>query len=287
MSADSPAYINGEFTPLSRVRISPLDRGFLFGDGIYEVIPVYGRHFLGLEGHLDRLASSLDGIQLNNPHTHGEWRSIFEKLVGAEPAVDKKIYVQVTRGVQEVRNHDFVGDEKATVFAMCSPQSPLGDTVIERGISLYTQEEIRWARCHLKTVSLLPNVLLKHASWQQGGAETLIVNAGRVVEGSSSNVFAVIDGTIHTPATGTEILPGITRSLVIDIAVELGFRVLEGELSLRGTLEADEVWISSSTRVVVAATSIDDVVIGSGLPGPAWRQVHDRFQLEFERLRNG
>jgi len=286
VSADSPAYINGEFLPISRVNISPLDRGFLFGDGIYEVIPAYGRNFLGLDGHLDRLANSLDGIQLNNPHTHGEWRAIFEKLVDAEAAVDKKIYVQVTRGVQEARNHDFVGDEKATVFAMCTPLAPLGDSVIERGISLYTQDEIRWAHCHLKTISLLPNVLLKHASWQRGGAETLIVNAGRVIEGSSSNVFAVIDGAIHTPATGTEILPGITRNLLIDIAVELGFRVFEGELTLRDTLNADEVWISSSTRIVVAVTSIDDVGIGSGLPGPVWRQMHERFQLELERLRN-
>lgn len=287
MSVDSPAYLNGEFLPLSQVKISPLDRGFLFGDGVYEVIPAYGGHFLGLEGHLERLADGLDGILLKNPHLHSEWRAIFQKLVDDETAVDKMVYVHVTRGVQEVRNHDFSGDEQATVFAMCSQQIPLDRLVLTEGVAVYTQQEIRWARCHLKTISLLPNVLLKHASWQRGGIEALIVRDGRVVEGSLSNVYAVIGGVVHTPATGTEILPGITRNLLINMAGELGLRVMEGELSLDSALHAEEVWISSSTRGVVAVTRIDDAAIGSGVPGPIWRQMYDHYQLMLDELRNG
>ena len=150
--------------PLSEVRVSPMDRGFLFGDGIYEMIPVYGRNFLDLEGHLDRLDESLKGILLGNPYCHKEWRAILQRLVDAESAVDKKVYVQVTRGVQEMRNHDFHGNERATVFAMCSAQSPLSDDDLRRGVALFTEQEIRWSRCHLKSTSLLPNVLLKHES---------------------------------------------------------------------------------------------------------------------------
>ena len=287
MSNDSPAYLDGEFCPLSQVRISPMDRGFLFGDGIYEVIPVYGWHFLDLDGHLDRLGNSLQEILLTNPHTHSEWRDIFQRLVDAESSVDKKIYVQVTRGVQEVRNHDFEGDEKPTVFAMCTAQPPLAESVINNGVALYTEQEIRWANCHVKATSLLPNVLLKHASHKRGGAETMIVKEGRVIEGSSSNIFCVLDGVVHTPATGTEILPGITRNLLIGLAKELGLDVVEDEVSLEQMLAADEVWISSSTRGVVAVSSVDDRMIADGKPGPVWRRMFDRYQVMTDELRNG
>ena len=184
-------------------------------------------------------------------------------------------------------SHDFIGDEQATVFAMCSPQFPLGESLLETGICVTTQEEIRWSRCHLKTVSLLPNVLLKHAAWKKGCKEALIVKHGRVVEGSSSNVFAVINRQLYTPAASNEILPGITRNLVIEIATEAGFRVVQGELLLADLLNAEEVWISSSTRGVVAVTCVDDTTIGDGVPGSVWRDIASRYQRLLDTLRNG
>ena len=141
--SDTPAYINGNFMPLSAVTISPLDRGFLFGDGIYEVVPAYGRNFLDLDGHLDRLANCLDAIEIVNPHTHAQWRQILQQLVDECSADDKKVYVQVTRGVQQARDHDFVGDEAASVFAMCTAQKPPSDDAIATGISVNTEQEIR------------------------------------------------------------------------------------------------------------------------------------------------
>ncbi|MEM7293130.1 MAG: aminotransferase class IV, partial [Pseudomonadota bacterium] len=207
--------------------------------------------------------------------------------LAAEPAVDKKIYVQVSRGVQLVRDHDFHGDEVPSVFAMCNPQSAPSESMLQNGIKLCTEQEIRWSNCHLKTISLLPNVLLKHAALEKGGVEALIVRDGRVVEGSSSNVFAVIEGRVHTPATSNEILPGITRSLLIALARELDLDVVEDELSLDSALGADEVWISSSTRGVIAVSSIDDQQVGNGKPGPVWEQMHQRYEAMVDELRNG
>ncbi len=287
MTTDSPAYFNGAFLPLSQVSISPLDRGFLFGDGVYEVIPAYGRQCLALDAHLDRLADSLAGIALNNPHTHAQWRGILQRLVDAEPAIDKKLYLQVTRGVQVVRHHDFNGDEQATVFAMCSPQAAPTDAVLETGVSVYTQAEMRWAHCNLKAISLLPNILLKHASSQRGGAETLVLKGDRVIEGSSSNVFIVTGGVIHTPTIGTEILPGVTRTLLIDMAGALGFQVIQADVLLADLMRADEVWVSSSTRGVIAVTRVDDITIGDGRPGPVWKQLYDRYAQLLDSLRNG
>ncbi|MEM7210216.1 MAG: aminotransferase class IV [Pseudomonadota bacterium] len=287
MTADAPAYFNGTFMPVSQVKVSPLDRGFLFGDGMYEVIPAFDRHFLDLEGHLERLDRCLQAIKIPNPHSIAEWRDICQHLIDADDATDTKVYVQVTRGVQSVRNHDFSGDESATVFAMCNAQSLPDPASIENGISLFTEEEIRWSNCHLKSTSLLANVLLKNASSVKGGAETLVVNSGRVVEGSSSNAFAVFDGEVHTPPNGKEILPGITRNLVIQLARDCGIHVVETELPLAEVLRADEVWISSSTRGVLAATRINNEPVGNGVPGPVWRRVHERYQAMVDELRSG
>lgn len=275
------AYLNGTFLPLAEAQVSVLDRGFLFGDGVYEVIPVYGGRPLRLREHLARLARSLEAIGMTPPLDEPAWAEIIAGLV--EGPEDQQIYIQVTRGPQPKRDHTIPGKINPTVFAMCTPIAPIP----VGGISAVTVDDLRWDRCDIKAITLLANILLRQRALDQGATEAIIVRDGVALEGAASNLFVVRDGTLVTPPNGSTILPGITRDLVLEVARGIGLSVEEATLSVDDLRVADEIWLTSSTREILPVISLDGRPVGSGDPGPVWRRVLEAYQAFKSQLRKG
>jgi D-alanine transaminase len=270
-------YLNGQFLPLEEARIPVMDRGFLFGDGVYEVIPVYDREPFRLHEHLARLQDSLDGIRLANPHTAAEWSDLVTRIVDACAWNDVGVYLQVTRGPGP-RDHPFPREVRPTVFLMPLALTAPPAELVEHGVAAITAEDTRWARCDLKTTSLLANVLLRQLSVDAGCAETVLIRDGYLMEGAASSVFAVQDGVILAPPKSRLILPGITYDVVLELADREGMPhavrpIPAGEL--RG---ADEIWLTSSTKEILAVTSLDGKPVGSGKPGPLYRRMIALYQ---------
>ena len=266
------AYLNGQFLPLEEARISPLDRCFLFGDGAYEVIPVYARRAFRLEQHLARLQVTLDGIALPNPHTLAEWHERLQRVIADSPHADQSLYLQVTRGADSKREQSFPQGLPPTVFIF-STALPSLLAQRERGIAVLSEVDNRWLRCNLKTVSLLANVLLRQQAIDAGCAETILLRDGILSEGATSNIFVVKDGVLLAPLRDHRMLAGITYDLVLELAAKHGMPyqmrdITDGELRV-----ADELWLTSSTREVLPIVSLDGRAVGSGMPGPAVRQM--------------
>ena len=276
-------YLNGEFLPLQEARISPLDRGFLFGDSVYEVVPVFDDRLFLFREHFDRLARSLREIRLTSPHSHEEWLTLLEELIRRNGGGTMYVYVQVTRGMEFGRDHAFPAAAKPTVFALASQLPTLTAHQRAQGLSAITVEDFRWGRCDIKTTALLANVLMKQQAVDAGAQEAIIVRDGEVLEGSSTSVFVVRNGVLMTPVNSHRILPGTTR----DAALELSKDVTPIEIR-RITIDelrtADEVWISAATRDVLPITRIDGQPVGSGKPGPLWLKVSSAFAQLRERL---
>ncbi len=277
----SVAYFNGDYLPLEEVRISPLDRGFLFGDAVYEVIPSYAGEFFLLGPHLERLERSLAAIRLPSPLSRGEWAERLVELLrrnAAGPGHDLGIYLQVTRGVAP-RDHAFPAEGAPTVFAMASPIRPLSDAVRSGGIAAITTPDHRWGRCDIKATTLLPNVLARQLASEADAMEAILLREGRVIEGAASNVFAQFGDTLVTPPLQDALLPGVTRALVLDLARECGLQVVERELDEAELRGADEIWLTSSTREILPVSRLDGEPVGAGVPGPGWRAVHAAYQI--------
>ncbi|MCC6609953.1 MAG: D-amino acid aminotransferase [Burkholderiales bacterium] len=270
-------YLNGEYMPLDEARVPVLDRGFIFGDGVYEVIPVYGRVALRLQEHLLRMQRSLDAIRLANPMDLTAWTKLVGEIIARNPWDDQAVYVQVTRGVAP-RDHTFPAGVRPTVFVMANPMTKPTAEQREKGVGVITAEDFRWQRCDIKSVSLLANCMLRQLAAEAGCAEAVLLRDGLVTEASASNVFVVKDGVIVTPPKDHRILPGITLDLVIDLAREaklpLEVRTLP-EAELRA---ADEIWVSSSTREVLPVTKLDGVPVGEGKPGPMYARMYRLYQ---------
>ena len=276
----SIAYFNGDYLPLEQVRISPLDRGFLFGDSVYEVIPSYAGEFFLLPDHLERLARSLAAIRIPNPFDREGWSAVLAELLArnADPATpDLGVYLQVTRGVAP-RDHAFPPDARPTVLAMVSPIRPLPETIRAEGVAAVTAEDRRWGHCDIKATTLLANVLNRQDATEQGAAEAILLRDGQLTEGAASNVFVILDGQVLTPPLDTSVLPGVTRLRVLDLARELGYPVEERAVSADELARAGEIWLTSSTREILPVTRLDDCAVGTGQPGPVWRAVHAAYQ---------
>jgi len=268
------AYLNGQFLPLAEARISPLDRGFLFADGGYEVIPVYSRHPFRIDEHLRRFQNTLDGIRLPNPHCLEEWRKIILRLIADAPFEDQTVYIQVTRGADSKRDQPFPVGVAPTVFLFTAPLAEPTIAQRESGVAVITTEDIRWARCDLKSVALLANVLARQQAVDAGCAETVMLRDGFLTEGSATNVFCVKDGVIITPAKDHRILPGITYDVVLELAAQHGAPHEIRPVSEAELRSADELWLTSSTKEVLAITTLDGQPVGTGKPGPVTRQMH-------------
>ena len=266
MKAMSQVYLNGEFLPSDQARISVFDRGFIFGDGVYEVIPVFGGRLFREAHHLTRLDASLAAIRLRNPHTTAEWNNIFTRLL-AQGSGDQSIYLQVTRGVAP-RDHAFPPNVTPTVFAYAQPLKYSPPEQLAQGVAAVTAEDIRWSRCDIKAIALLANALLRQQAIEQGAVEAILVRDGIVTEGAASNIFVVTNGRLITAPKGPFILPGITRDLAVEIARAHGIPCDELPVKLGTLLAADEVWLTSSTKEILPITRIDGRPVGSGKPGP-------------------
>lgn len=266
-------YLNGNYLPLSEANISVLDRGFLFGDGIYEVIPIYSGKPLRLEAHLERLTNSLEGIRIKPPLTVAQWEEIIGRLLdGSE---DQYIYLQITRGVSPKRDHAFPKDPVSpTIFAMCNRIAPLP----QGGVSAITVEDTRWHRCDIKAITLLANILGRQDAVEQSAAEAILIRDGNAVEGAASNLFIVKHGTIITPPKSPEILPGITRDLVLELATKLGIQTVERAISAEELSHAEEIWLTSSTREILPVIRLDGVLVGNGNPGGLWHTLMRAYQ---------
>lgn len=283
----SEIYLNGAFLPPEKAHVSVMDRGFLFGDGVYEVIPSYGGHFLALEPHLDRLDDSLSAIRLENPLTREDWRSVLTRLIGPPPAADRYVYLQVTRGAAPERDHLSPPGLTPTVFAMARPIKPRAPEVERQGIVCITRPDIRWHRCEIKSISLVAAVMMRREAEDEGAQEAIMVRDGLVTEASSANVFVVAGGEILTPPKSQSILAGITRELTIGLAREAGLCVLERRIPLEELAGADEIWLTSSTREILPVARLDGAPVGTGVPGPRWRQIDALYQSYKARVRCG
>jgi D-alanine transaminase len=278
MAAPLPiCYLNGAHLPLAEARVSPLDRAFLFGDAVYEVIPIYGSRPFRLREHLDRLNRSLAGIRMPAPLSHADWAQLSQELIARNTAREAYLYLQVTRGMEFGRNHAWPEDLKPTVFAYITSMEPVPPALLEQGVSALTAVDTRWARRDIKSTSLLANILLKKLSADAGAFETILLENGELTEGSSTTVHVVKDGVIHTPPNGRHILPGTTRDVVTELAARLGLQCESGRISEAELRAADEIWLAFSTRGVLPVTALDGAAVGGGRPGPQFRRMNDAF----------
>ncbi len=270
-------HLNGTFTPIDQAFVPVLDRGFIFGDGVYEVIPVYSRHVFRLEEHLKRMQHSLDGIRLQNPHTDGEWAALLTALIAQNEGNDQYIYLHITRGVAK-RDHAFPKDVAPTVFMMSSPLVTPPRELCESGVSAVSAADNRWDRCDIKAISLLPNVLLRQIAIDHGAVETVMFRGGTLTEGAASNIFAVENGVILAPPKDNHMLPGITYDLILELAAANGIALEIGKFSEARIRAADELWLSSSTKEILPITSLDGLPIGIGKPGELFWKMYELYQ---------
>ena len=272
-------YLNGRYLPIEEATVPVLDRGFIYGDGVYEVIPVYHRAPFRMPHHLKRLQQSLNGIRLANPMDDEGWDALVRDLVARQPFDDQSVYLQVTRGVAK-RDHAFPKGVAPTVFMMSNPLPLPSREQVDNGVAVVTADDNRWHRCDLKTISLLGNVLMRQLATDQGAAETVMFRDGFLTEASASNVLVVIGGTIVVPPKDNHILPGITYDATMEFAREAGIPLTVRPVPKAEVLSADELWLSSSTKEVLAITTVDGKPFAGGKPGPVFRKMWAYFQTK-------
>jgi D-alanine transaminase len=272
------SYLNGAFVPLREARISPLDRGFLYSDGVYEVMPVYAGRPFRFEAHAARLTRSLAEIRMEDPHTRAEWRDLISTLITRNGGGDQYVYWQVTRGAEFGRNHAPLPDIPRTVFAFCAPLPVTPATTLENGVECVTAQDTRWAQCDIKSVSLLANILLRQLAVDAHAAETILLRDGELMEASSSAVHVVLGGVVVSPPNSRKILPGTTRSAMEEVATRAGIPYKAAPVSEQQLRAADEIWISAATREVQPVTKLDGKPVGTGKPGPLWQRIHEQWQ---------
>jgi D-alanine transaminase len=271
------AHFNGQLVPLDQIHISPLDRGFLFGDGVYEVVPAYGGKLLRAHEHFARLQRSMDEIGLANPYTAEGWVDAVKALLAHHPG-DQAVYIQVTRGVPPKRDHVIPKGLAPTVFMMSSPMVNPSREMIDKGVACVSASDFRWHKCHIKSVSLLGNVLARQISADAGATETVLFRDGYLTEAAASNVFIVKDGVVYAAPQDNHILLGITYELIAELAAGGHVQFQIRPVAETVVRSADEIWLSSSTKEVIAVTTLDGKPVGAGVPGPVFKRMHALFQ---------
>lgn len=280
-------YLDGEFMPMNEARVSPMDRGFLFGDGVYEVIPVYQRQVFEWPAHLARLKYSLKATSITNPLSDQAWLDMIEQLIKRHDWADQFIYLQVSRGVQIPRDHLPAADLTPTVYAYTNPLKPVADHILQHGIKVISLEDIRWLRCDIKALTLLPNVMAKLQAQAAGVDDVILVRAdGSVSEGSASNLFMVKDQTLITPPNSHKILPGITRLVIEKLARRHHIDLIERDIQQDELNSADELWLTSSTKEALPITQLNGQAVGSGKPGSVWQTLRQHYQAYKNEILN-
>jgi D-alanine transaminase len=276
-STSPTVYLNGRFVPLEEARIPVLDRGFIFGDGVYEVIPVYSGYPFRMEQHLKRLQSSLDAIKLANPMTSAQWGRLVKRMITLNAGKDQAVYLQVTRGVAK-RDHAFPSAATPTVFMMSNPMSVPARELVTRGCACVSATDNRWLRCDIKSTSLLGNVLMRQRAAEADCLETIMFRDGFLSEASSSNVLVVHGKTVAAPPNNHLVLPGTTNDVVIEIVRKARISLQLREITEDEVRSADEIWLTSATKEVLAVTRLDGKAVGAGKPGPVFRRVYKLYQ---------
>ncbi|OZB37374.1 MAG: hypothetical protein B7X35_01830 [Halothiobacillus sp. 14-56-357] len=272
-------YFNGRWVAPEQARISAFDRGFLFGDGVYEVIPAFKRRLFGAEAHLNRLTRSLEQIDIQDPLTRVQWLDVINRLVSDCPSVDVSIYIQVTRGAPAKRDHAYPDPPvPPTVLASASAISPLSAKIRTHGAKAITVPDLRWGRCDIKSVNLLPNIMARQQAVAAGAVEAIMVREGIALEGAASNLFAVIDDDLLTAPLGPHILGGVTRNRLADMVKDQGhIPLLESPIPFDRLFDATEVFMTSSTRDLLPITRINEHPVGTGRIGPVWTELSQAF----------
>jgi D-alanine transaminase len=274
-------FLNGKFLPIEEAKVPVLDRGFIFGDGVYELVPVYSRVPFRLDEHLARLERSLAETRIRNPYTRREWRELIYRLVDAQSFDDQGLYFQVTRGVAK-RDHTFPKDVEPTVFMMSNPLVTPPRELVQKGAAAVTAQDNRWLRCDIKSISLIGNCLLRQLSAEAGAVETILFRDGKLTEASASNVFVVKRGVILSPPKSSLILPGITYDVVVELARDNGLPLELREVTEPEVRGADEIWVSSSSKEVLPVVALDALPVGDGRPGPLFGRMYQLYQ-EFKQ----
>ena len=284
-------YLNGDYVSPDEAKISVFDRGFMFGDGVYEVIPVYSGKLLRCDGHLQRLQHSLDAIGIPNPHSFDEWLKIFSSLIERNyPNADSVIYLQVTRGTMSRRDHAWSANMQPNVLVTCSEQLFVTQDSATAGEKAITLEDTRWSDCHIKTTNLLPNTLLQQKARGPGAIEAILLRDGFAVEGSQSNLYIVKDDIVITPPASRHMLGGITREIVFELCKQNKIIMREKNISEDELHRADEIWLSSSTREILPVVTLNRHAVGKGRPGVVWQQIiqlYQDYKLKVMRAPNG
>ena len=275
-------YLNGRYLPLEEATISVMDRGFLFGDGVYEVIPVFANKLLRFDEHLTRLQNSLNRISLSNPFDNHAWQTIFSNLLEKNSGEDRAIYLQLSRGVYDRRDLSTLVDAATqcspTVFVMVLQVKQPDIEVLSAGISAITVDDFRWHACDIKSTSLIANVMLKQQASDVNVDDAILIRKGVVTEGTASNVFLVKQGVLITPPVDGQLLPGITRDLVIEIAEKNAIVVEQREIKEAELVSADEIWMTSSTREIAPVINLNGQTVGSGVAGDTWKRMVGLYQ---------
>ena len=281
-------YLNGEFMPIEEARVPVMDRGFLFGDGVYEVIPVYSRRPFRLREHLRRMQAGLDAIRLTNPHDEAQWTVLIEKIISAAAFEDQSVYLQITRGTDGKRHHAFPKQATPTVFVMTERLSIPPPEQREQGIAAVSAIDNRWLRCDIKSISLLANVLLRQLAVDAGSIETVLFRDGNLTEGAASNIFAIKNGVLLAPKKNRLMLAGITYDVILELAAGHGQPYQVCDVSETEVRNVDELWMTSSTKEVLPIVSLDGRPVGAGKPGPAFAAMYGWYQ-DFKQkvMRNG
>lgn len=287
MSDELLAYLNGEYLPRDRACLPITDRGLLFGDSVYEVVPAYGGIPFRVTHHLERLDRSLAAIGMHNPLGHADWQGIFERLSRQLPGQDQSIYLQVTRGAYPIRNHVIPDQVVPNVLAFTTVNPPHDPETARRGIKVITLEDIRWHRCDIKATTLLANVMARAQAGAEGADEAILIRDGAAMEGTASNLFIVSNGLLITPPESPELLPGITRDLVLELARESGMPFAQAAIGAAELEGAEEIWLTSSTREIAAVVELNGLPVSDGTPGELWHRMDALFQACKERLRLG
>ncbi len=287
-----PCYLNGEMTTLDAARISPLDRGFIFGDGIYEGIAVYGRpgqapRPFRFEQHMARLERSLKETRIANPHTREQWRQIALDLIAAHPehasVADWFYYFQVTRGVA-LRDHPMLEGLTPTVFATCLPMKPPSAEQRAQGVACVTADDFRWQKAHIKSISLLGAVFARQISFDAGALETVMFRDGFLSEAASSNVWVVKNGRVFGPPKDNLVLEGIRYGAIEELCRQEGIGFELRRIPKAEVLAADELMLSSATKEVLPITTLDGQSIGNGRPGPITQRLYAAYQRAKQAL---
>lgn len=280
-------YLNGEFLPPEQAMVPVMDRGYLFGDGVYEVIPAYGGRPFRLGPHLKRLRNSLDAVRIPAPMDDAQWRAVLEELLRRNPGEDQSIYLQVTRGVAPKRDHGFDASLVPSVFAMVGNIAPADPALARDGIKAVVLDDIRWQACHIKAITLLPNVLLRQQAIDAGAVEAILIKDGYATEGAASNLFIVKRGLLITPPKGPRLLPGITRDLILELAAHNAIPYREADIAAEDLISADEIWLTSSTKEIMPVTALDGAPVADAKPGALYRRMSELYRAYKEQVRLG